>query len=397
MAADITMPRLSDSMEEGTVAKWHVAVGATVERGQVLAEIDTDKATMEYEAEVAGTILEIMVSEGESAPIGAPIARIGEPGEAPAEPAVSRAAPAAERAPRPEPTAAPVRAAAAGQSGRANASPVARRLAAELGVDLTSLQGSGPGGQITKEDVQRAAGGDEVAAAAPAPFIKGDVKLVEATRVQQVIARRMAEGSAVPTFAVDIEIDMSAVVSRRRELEQEQDPPPSLNDFVVRAAALALRDSPRVNGSYTDRGFELYSKINVGIAVATEDALLVPTIFDADAKPLSAIAAEARELAAKVRNGTVTAHELEGGTFTVTNLGMFGTSRFLAIINPPQAAILAVGAVTRRPAFDESGSVVARELMSATLVCDHRIVYGADGARFLARLRELLEQPAPLT
>ncbi len=373
MATDIVMPRLSDSMEEGTVARWLVGVGESVEKGQPLVEIDTDKATMSYEAETAGTVLEILLREGESALIGTPIARLGVPGEA------SYATPP--------------------QARQGNASPVARRLARELGVDLASLEGSGPGGLVTKEDVRRAAGAPAAAASAPTvepPSSKGEVRLEEPTRLQRTIARRMAEGSAVPTFAVDAEIDMSAALALRAELAAGADPAPSVNDLVVRAAALALRDFPRLNGSYTDRGFELYSRVNVGIAVASGDALVVPTIFDADAKPLGAIAREARELAAKVRDRTIAPAELDGGTFTVSNLGMLGVSRFLPIVNPPQAAILGVGAVTRRAAFPEEGGVAARDVMSVTLVCDHRIVYGADGARFLARLRELLEQPAQL-
>jgi pyruvate dehydrogenase E2 component (dihydrolipoamide acetyltransferase) len=399
MAVQITMPRLSDSMEEGTVAKWLVDVGQEVKRGQVLVEIDTDKATMEYEAEVAGTVLQIIVPEGETASIGAAIAWVGAPGEsAPASPASPAASAPVATAPAAAAAAPAAPAAARPAGGRANASPVARRLAAELGVDLSSLQGSGPGGQITKEDVERA-GAAGVPAVAPLEHPvaeKGEVTLVEPTRVQHLIAKRMVEGGAVPTFAVESEIDMTRAVAFRRDLSEAQDPPPSLNDFVVRAAALTLREFPRMNAAYAERGFELFSRVNVGIAVATDEALLVPTIFDADEKPLATIASEARAIAAKVRDGTVTAHELEGGTFTITNLGMFGASRFLPIINPPQAGILAVGTITRRPVLAEDGSVEVRELMNATLVCDHRIVYGADGARFLARVRELLEQPDAL-
>ena len=387
MALDITMPRLSDSMEEGVVVKWHVEVGASVERGQLLAEIDTDKATMEYEADAAGTILEILVHEGESALIGTPIARLGAPGEiATPTPATLDAPAVTASAPRK-----PKREALARSGGRrANASPIARRLAAELGVDLNLIQGSGPGDVITKEDVQRMA-----AASGPkkAPVAKGDVRREELTRVQQTVARRMAQGAAVPVFAVEVEVDMSMVVAARGSLGAEEGDAPSLNDYIVKAAALALREFPRLNGSYTEQGFELYSRVNVGIAVAAEDSLIVPTIFDADEKTLSQIAIESRRLADGVRRGTITPAELDGGTFTVTNLGMFGVRSFLPIINPPQAGILAVGAVSKRPVVHEDARIVAREMMTATLVCDHRIAYGADGARFLARVRELLEQP----
>lgn len=365
------MPRLSDSMEEGVVARWLVQVGDAVERGQPIAEIDTDKATMELEAEAAGTVLEILVAEGESAPIGAPLARLGRPDEAPA-PASSPTAPESG-----------TRARAGG-----GVSPVARRLAAELGVDLTGLTGTGPGGLITKDDVQRAA-----AATGPAPApLRGDARRIELTRVQQLIARRMVEGSAVPTFAVETEVDMTEVTARRQR-PAGAEPRPSINDFLVKAVALALRDFPWLNASYADGAVELFSRINVGIAVATEDSLLVPPILDADRKTVAEIAAEARRLADRARSGEISAAELEGGTFTVTNLGMFGAIRFLPIINPPQVAILACGAVSLRPTVDEGGSVVARPTMTVTLVCDHRVVYGAEAARFLDRVRALLERP----
>ena len=391
MAVDITMPRLSDSMEEGAVAKWHVGVGSAVERGEILAEIDTDKSTMEYEAETGGTVLAILVQEGETAAVGATIAILGEPGESIDE-RVPQAASRTAAVPTGKASAAPPVPAA--RTGRENASPVARRLAAELGVDLAALQGTGPSGLITKEDVQQA-GGAARAQATSSSTARGDVRVETLTRVQQVIARRMADGSAVPTFAVDAEID----VSRLAELRAEQagsEAAPSLNDYVVRAAALSLRDFPRLNGSYTEAGFELYSRINVGMAVASEAALLVPVVFDADMKSVQEIGAEARRLAELARAHEIAPADLDGGTFTVTNLGMFGTSRFLPIVNPPQAAIVAVGAAMPRPALDESGNVVARVIMTATLVCDHRIVYGAEGARFLARLRELLEDPGQL-
>jgi len=267
-------------------------------------------------------------------------------------------------------------------------------LAAELGVDLGAISGSGPGGLITKEDVQRAA--ETVAAIKMPASARGEVSIEEPTRMQRVIARRMVEGSAIPAFAVEAEIDATAVVAWRAERVGSDEPVPSVNDFVVKAAALALREFPRLNASYTDRGFELYSRINIGVAVTAEDALVVPTVFDADRKTLAEIAVESRRLAERVRDGTITAAELDGGTFTVSNLGMFGVSRFLPILNPPQAAILAVGAISKQPAFDEHEALVARWSMMATLVCDHRIVYGADAARFLSRLRELLERPGAL-
>ena len=376
MAVDIVMPRLSDSMEEGTVAKWLVAEGAEVTRGQPLVEIDTDKATMEYESESDGTLLQILVAEGETAPIGAPIARIGSPGEEPA------AAPAAAATPAGIEADAPAEAAPrAARAARVNASPIAKRIAAERGVDLTAVQGSGPNGMITREDVEQTAGG-ESAGAAPEPL----------SRVQQAVARHMLEAAAVPTFAVEVEVDMAAATERRASL----DPKPSFNDLVVKACAVALREHPRVNAAFSEQGFRYATEINIGIAVAAEDALLVPVVRAADGKSLQDIRAETRDLAEKARAGKLTPADLDGGTFTISNLGMHGVRRFEALLNTPQAAILAVGAVEPRPAVGTDGELVVRPLMSATLVCDHRILYGAEAAVFLGRVRELLEEPGSL-
>jgi pyruvate dehydrogenase E2 component (dihydrolipoamide acetyltransferase) len=379
MAVEIVMPRLSDSMEEGTVSKWLVAEGGHVTRGQPLVEIDTDKATMEYEAEAAGILLQILVREGETAAIGAPIARVGAPSEAD-EPVASGADPTPQatiappaRVPSPQPQR---------RTRRANASPVAKRLAKELGVALEGVVGTGPKGMITREDVERAAQAGGAGAPEPEPL----------SRMQQAVARHTLEAAAVPTFAVEVEIDMSACEDLRRSL----DPPPSFNDLVVKACALALREHPRVNAAYTDAGFREADGVNVGIAVAAQDALLVPVVHDADHKSLFEIAGEAHGLAEKARAGKLTPAELDGGTFTVSNLGMHGVRRFEALLNTPQAAILAVGAVEPRPAVGADGDIVVRPLMNATLVCDHRILYGADAADFLARVRELLESPASL-
>jgi len=380
------MPRLSDSMEEGTVAKWLVEEGATVSRGQPLVEIDTDKATMEYEAESDGTLLAILVAEGETAPIGAPIARIGAPGDSAQPPSNrllqdERSAVAGETR-----EAASNRLLQGARSGRVNASPIAKRIARERGVDLAGLQGTGPNGMITKEDVERAAASDPARAARPGS------EPAPLTRVQQTIARHMVEAAAVPTFSVEVEIDMTACA----ELRSSLDPPPSYNDLVVKACALALRDHPRVNAAYSDEGFRHASEIDVGIAVAAEDALLVPVIRQADRKSLAEIRSASRELVEKARSGKLTPAELDGGTFTISNLGMHGMRRFEALLNTPQAAILAVGAVEPRPAVGADGGILVRPQMSATLVCDHRILYGADAAAFLVRVRQLLEEPSAL-
>ena len=351
---EITMPRLSDSMEEGTVARWLVETGAEVTKGQPLVEIDTDKATVVYESDAAGTVLELLVAEGESVAIGAPIARVGAAGDA---------APAAPRA--------------------TNVSPVARRLAETLGVDLAAVKGTGPGGMIGRGDIEAAAAGG---AAGPerAPL----------TRVQQTIARRMVEGASAPTFSAEVELDLTAAFELRAGLAG--DPKPSLNDLFVKAVALALRDFPRLNGSFTETGFELHDTIDVGIAVDAGDALLVPVIRVADTLGLRELAAASRALAESARAGTIAPDALQGGTFTITNLGALGVVSFVPILNPPQAAILSIGGAVARPVVDAGGEIVVRRLASATIVCDHRIVYGAEAARFLARLRELIEQPAAL-
>ncbi len=436
------MPRLSDSMEEGTILRWLKASGEEVKRGEELAEIETDKANMTYESDQDG-VLEIVAHEGDTLAIGALIARIGERGggngappveaEAEAEGAGRREevkvprqplaalvprepdarvgvdpAPRAPRAPR---------APGGNGTGRVKASPVARRVARELGVDLRAVEGSGPGGRIVKADVEGFDGGHREAptervaapapsgdsgAAAPAPAVsgdsgggKGEVRVQELTRSQQVVARRMAESKAtVPEFTLQAEVDMSAAVVARAQLKASVGarPVPSYNDMIVKACALALRAFPRANGAYRDGRWELYSRVNVGIAVAAEGALVVPTIFDADRRSLGEIARSARTLAERVRAGAITPPELSNGTFTVSNLGMYGVTSFTAVINPPQAAILAVGAVRRTPVVRD-GEVVPGHVMSMTLVSDHRILYGADAAEFLARVRALLAQP----
>jgi pyruvate dehydrogenase E2 component (dihydrolipoamide acetyltransferase) len=419
-AQDIAMPRLSDSMEEGTILAWHKQVGDEVAVGEELAEIETDKANMAYEADVAGTLLEILVGEGETAAVGAVIARVGAPGaaaaEAPQDDADSPAGPVAAGDPPPPavakassgvvpPTAPPAGEAAAsnGHSGRVKASPLARRLARELGVDLGSLEGSGPGGRIVKKDVEGAgaAAAAPAGATAPGPIetAKGEVRVQELTKLQEVVARRMAESKATaPHFYLTAEVDMGAARAARARIKSisgEGDAVPSFNDMVVKACAIALRRFPRANGAYKDGRFELYSRVNVGIAVAAQDALVVPTVFDADRKGLREIAGDARALAAKVREGSITPPELSGATFTVSNLGMFGVRSFDAVINSPQAAILAVGEIAERPAVRD-GQIAPAHLMEMTISCDHRILYGAEGAEFLAAVRSLLEEPLAL-
>src|SRR5215208_1499890 len=390
MPRELTMPKLSDSMEEATIVHWLKEPGEAITRGEPLAEIETDKATVVYEAEADGVLESILVPEGASARMGEPIATLG--GDAPASPQIRERAPAEPNA---EPRDAPAPPRARSTSERALATPVARRRAVELGVSLFDLEGTGPGGRITIDDVERAAPGDK-AAAAPSGG-KGKSEPVELSATQSTIARRMERAASVPTFTVTAEIDMSTVVDLRRDPDgQLGSPPPSVNDFVVRAAALTLRKFPAFNSSWTNGGVERHSRVNVGIAVAVEDALLVPALFDADRKQLAEIATESRSLAERARSRSLTPDELTSSTFTVSNLGMYGVHSFTAIVDSPQVAILAVGGIERRPYEAEGGQLAFRDSMLATLSADHRVVYGADGAAFLAHLKTLLEQPLTL-
>jgi pyruvate dehydrogenase E2 component (dihydrolipoamide acetyltransferase) len=439
--ADLVMPRLSDTMEEGTILRWLKQDGDEIARGDELVEIETDKANMIYESDLDGT-LQTVAAEGDTLAVGQLIARVGggTGGGASAETGGATeqrdsAAPSqetlveaiAEVAGGGASTGVP---AGAHDGERVKASPLARRIASDRGVDLHALSGSGPGGRIVKADVEGAAAGateagtaapkapDPAPASAPAPAhadaqapgsapaparedvttAKGETTSVALTRMQQTIARRMAESKAtIPDFALRSDVDMQECVRLRAELKRiSKDEAPTYNDMVVKATALALREHPRANGSYRDGTLQLHSRINVGVAVAAQDALVVPTVFDADAKALGEIARETRSLAARVRDATITPPELGGGTFTVSNLGMYGIESFTAIINPPQAAILSVGSVAQRAVVHED-ELVARHTMTLTLVCDHRVLYGADAAELLARIRELLQAPAALT
>jgi pyruvate dehydrogenase E2 component (dihydrolipoamide acetyltransferase) len=358
MATDVVMPRLSDSMEEGTILKWLVDQGGAVKRGEPLVEIETDKANMTYDADTDGTLIEVMAKEGDTLPVGEPIARIGDAAEI--------ESPSAN----------------GGDPERVTASSVAQRTS-----DM-----------VVKSDVEAAAkGGGERASARREAGAKGEVEIQELTRLQQTVSRRMAESKATaPDYTLTVDVDMTLAVELRKRIEGEAEHLPSYNDMVVKAAANALREHPRVNAAYRDGKFELYSRVNVGIAVAAQGALVVPTIFDADRKSLGQIARETHAAAEKARTGKITPPEVAGGTFTVSSLGMYGIDEFTAIINPPQAAILTVGALKKQPAVDESGRVVARDQIRLSLISDQRILYGAEAAEFLARVRQLLEQPLGL-
>ncbi len=405
--AEIVMPRLSDTMEEGTILRWLKSDGDQVERGEELVEIETDKAAMVYESDQQGT-LSIVAGEGSTLAVGEVIAHVGDGAPAPTPAAVEEPPATPQATPHPPIT-------QGSDDERVKASPVAKRIARETGIDLHDVAGSGPGGRIVKADVESASHAPSPAPAAVATA-KGETTTVELSRTQQTIARRMAESKAtIPDFSLQMDVDMEECATLRTELKRlsHSDAPtqpgsaapavvPTYNDMVVKACALALREHPRANGSYRDGRLQLHSRVNVGVAVAADDALVVPTVFDAEEKSLGEIARETRALAERVRAGTITPPELGGGTFTVSNLGMFGVKSFTAIVNPPQAAILSVGSLERRAVVlddgaDGAGNVVVRHTMTLTLVCDHRILYGADAAQFLARVRELLETPSALT
>jgi pyruvate dehydrogenase E2 component (dihydrolipoamide acetyltransferase) len=434
---EITMPRLSDSMEEGTILAWLLRDGDHVEVDDELVEIETDKATMTYQAEADG-VLTIVAQQGDTLPVGAVIARLG--AVASGSSGQSKEGPASVITPHESsgngptrPLVTPTLGSSALRAGnaevatRVRATPLARRLAQGHDLDLAGLSGSGPSGRIRRADVAAALGlpapsavvqsraseprAEPVSSPQGTPSLapegpgsagptKGAADVVSLTRLQQLVARRMAETKAtVPEFQVQAEVVMDAAIALRAQLKSaakdaELDVP-SLNDLIVKAAAIALGRHPRANGSYSDGKFELYSRVNVGVAVAADDALIVPTVFDADKKSLGTIAETTRRLAARVRDGSITPPELSGATFTVSNLGMYGMTAISPIINAPQAAILGVGAMRPIPAVVE-GQLVERQVMTFTLTCDHRILYGADAARFLSAICGLLEQPLAL-
>lgn len=408
---EITMPRLSDSMIEGTILTWLKDDGEQVGVGDELVEIETDKATMAYESPAQG-VLKIVAAVGDTLPVGEVIAKLGVASDTNGAPAAEPEPPAAEQPVEPaelEPArltgngGSPKGGTSPAEPAPARATPLAKRLARAHGVDLAELEGTGPRGRITRSDVAARTGVDLPPAPAshpgePAPAAGAEATR-ELTRTQRLIARRMAEAKAtIPHFQVQTEAEFDALLELRAQLKAdaaETQVVPSINDFIVKACALALGEHPRANGSYRDNRFELHERVNIGVAVAADQALIVPTIFDADQRPLADIAAESRRLAERVRDGKITPAELSGATFTVSNLGMFGMTAITPVINPPQAAILGVGAARQHPALMD-GNLVQRHRLTLTLSCDHRILYGADAARFLSAIRESLESPLRL-
>jgi pyruvate dehydrogenase E2 component (dihydrolipoamide acetyltransferase) len=432
MAVEVPMPRLSDTMEQGTVARWVKHEGDHVVAGDVIAEIDTDKATMDLTAYEDGVLLKILVGEGESADLGTPIALIGAEGEEVPETASGGNAPsqAAPRETRPEETRAaepsrrerarserresPGPQAGGEAAAELKASPIARRIAADAGLDLRELagKGSGPDGRIVKADVERAlgtrdrAGGatakpptDERAASPGAPPPAEEEEVVDASPMLRAVARRMSESKAtVPHFYLDAEIDMGRALELRAELNQAlsgEDEKISVNDLVVRAAALALVENPRFHRSWRDGKLVLHKSAHVGIAVAVDDGLIVPVLRSVEQKSVREIARESRDLVERARTGKLKQPEIEGGTFSVSNLGMFGIPSFSAVVNPPEPGILAVGAAVKRAVVVDD-AVQIRPIMDVTLSVDHRATSGAEGARLLASITRLLEQPVLL-
>ncbi|MBB3871178.1 pyruvate dehydrogenase complex dihydrolipoamide acetyltransferase [Brevundimonas mediterranea] len=422
---DILMPALSPTMEEGVLAKWHVKVGDVVSAGDVIAEIETDKATMEVEAVDEGEITDILVAEGtEGVKVNTPIARLKDEGGAAApKPATKvedapKAAPAAVEAPKASVPVAPAPAAPKSDSGaRIFSSPLARRIAAQNGVDLKSVKGTGPHGRIVKRDVESAGKGAQPAAATTAAAATsgiaprqvqslaqmgipdGSYDLIPLDGMKKAVARRMVDSiQNVPHFPlfIDVEIDqLMAVRAKVNKMLEPQGIKVSVNDFVIKAAALALKLVPEANASYTPEGIAMHHNADVSMAVAIDGGLITPIIKKAETKGLAQIATESKDLAKRARERKLKPEEFQGGTFSVSNLGMFGIKQFTSIINEPQGCIMSVGAGEQR-AVVRDGQIVPATVMTVTLTCDHRVVDGATGARFLQAFKPLIEDPVAM-
>jgi pyruvate dehydrogenase E2 component (dihydrolipoamide acetyltransferase) len=404
VASEVILPRLGQGMEVGTIVRWLKSEGDKVEKGEPLFELDTDKVTQEVEAEASGVLLKIVVPEGE-VPVGTAIAYVGETGEE--VPQGTGTQPDEEESPPeqvPVPTeraeAAPEAAPAAATTngGRIKASPLARRIARERGIDLAALAGTGPEGRIVAEDVERAAVAPAAAKAAPAaaPAVaaaRGEVERIELTSLRKTIARRLTEAWTVPAFQISMSADMTKSQELRALLlERYPDERPTVTDVLTKVCAIALMRHREVNATFAEDAIELHPAANVGLAVATDRGLVVPVITGADSRTVAEIAAARADLVARSREGKLTAEDLEGGTFTISNLGMYGVEQFIAVLNPPQAAILAVGAIEERPVARD-GEIVVRPMMTLTLTCDHRTIDGAVAADFLRTVKDFLEEP----
>ena len=412
MATEIKLPRLGQGMEAGTIVRWLKSEGEQVQKGEPLYELDTDKVTQEVEADASGVLLRIAVAEGE-VPVGHTIAVIGEEGEEVSAPApAAEAETEADEAPQEEGSRAPARdeerergkqastngseqvgeiAQPARTDGRVKASPLARRIARERGIDLASLRGTGPEGRIVAEDVERAATAPAVAAVADRT---GEVERVPLTSLRKTIARRMTEAWAAPAFQISMSADMTRTVALRSRLVERagEGVRPSYNDILIKVCAAALMRHRDVNARFAGDAVELLPSADIGIAVAVPNGLIVPVVRACEVKSIEQIAAESRELVTRTREGKLRQEDLEGGSFTISNLGMYGVEQFTAVLNPPQAAILAVGALEDR-AVVEDGEVVTRPMMTMTLTCDHRSLDGATASEFLRTVKDFLEEP----
>jgi pyruvate dehydrogenase E2 component (dihydrolipoamide acetyltransferase) len=415
MAVKVEMPKLSDTMEEGVIATWNVEEGDTVESGDVIAEVETDKATMEVEVFDAGTILKILAEEGDAVPLGGLIAVIGEEGEdisdilEEAKSAGGSSEDTSEKEASGEsadsdkdeesfdPVFGDLEEKENGQSddGRIKASPLARNMAEEQGINLANVEGSGPHGRIIKRDIESYEP-SKAPAAAPATTVSREDKEHRVSQMRKTIARRLSESKfSSPHFYETIDIDMSAVWDARKKLNEISESKISFNDIVVKACATALRQHPQVNSSWHGDKIVEHGDVNVAVAVGIDEGLLTPVIDNTDQKGLQQIAAESKVLIEKAQNRDLQPEEMEGSTFTVSNLGMFGIEEFTAIINPPNACILAVGAIREVPVV-EDGEVVPGKRMKVTLSSDHRIVDGVVAAKFLNTLKSMLENPLGL-
>ena len=433
MATKVIMPKLSPTMEEGQISRWLKKEGDKVAMGEPLAEIDTDKATMEMQALANGVLRKILVNEGQAAPLGELIAIIGEadediaallseaPATAPAQkeeaPKAAEPAPAPAEQPTPQAQAAAAGAAvngrqtapaAAASSGRLIVSPLAARMAAESGLDLRLVQGSGPGGRIIKKDIEAALSEPKAEPSAqrypravePARFQAAPVAAASAYRdepasqIRQTIAKRLVTSlGPVPHFFLTTDIEMDRAAEMRRGINAlDPDLKISINDIVIKVAAAALIQHPEVNASFQEKFVRYYEHADIGVAVAIEDGLITPVVRAADQKSLSQIAAEVRELAERARAKRLKPEEYTGATFSISNLGMFGIDEFTAVINPPEGAILAVGAMTPKPVVRDN-EIIVRQIMRVTMSCDHRVIDGATGAKFLQTFKKILENP----
>jgi pyruvate dehydrogenase E2 component (dihydrolipoamide acetyltransferase) len=387
-------------MESGTIVKWLKSEGERVEKGEPLYELDTDKVTQEVEADAAGVLLKIAVSEGE-VPVGETIAFVGEEGEEVAvTPVKAPEPPKAEAAPsenggsasvsEPQaPAAAPAR-----TDGRIKASPLARRIASERGIDLAQIHGTGPEGRIVAEDVERAAAAPAAAAPAAAAAPPGEIEIVPVTNIRKTIARRLTEAWTIPVFQLTVDADMGRALALREELVKRagDGPKPTVTDVLTKVCAVALMRNRPVNAHFAEDGIKRFPSANVGIAVAAPQGLVVPVIQRADALSILDIAAARADLVGRARENKLRTEDMDSGTFTISNLGMFAVEQFVAVLNPPQAAILAVGSTVEKPVV-QNGAVVVRPMLTLTLTCDHRTIDGADGARFLGDVKTFLEEP----